>query len=219
MDFFDYFLLIGIGVYFALTIGRTIHLRITQGVRPFVLGAGKSGFPAVLEISFFFGLAVWLAEVVLAALHAPFRILPTPLDRVAIASVFWRVAGAALLLASIALFAWALASFGSGWRVGIDTQTPGKLATGGVFAISRNPIFLSLDLFFLGTFFILGTVFFLAAAILVVLGMHYQILQEEKHLRKTYGEEYRVYGEETARYFGRISLRNPSPSKRTSNAR
>jgi len=202
MDFFDYILLIGIAVYITLTVGRAIHLRITQGVSPFVLGAGKSGFPAVLEISFFLGLLVWLAEAVLAALDAPFRIFPPPMDRMVIDSMLWKVAGAALLLASIALFAWALASFGRAWRVGIDTQTPGKLATGGVFAISRNPIFLSLDLFFLGTFLILGTVFFMATAILVALGMHYQILQEEKHLEKLYGAEYRSYCEATARYVG-----------------
>jgi protein-S-isoprenylcysteine O-methyltransferase Ste14 len=207
MDFFDYILLIGITVYIALTIGRSIHLRITQGVRPFVLGAGKSGFPAALEISFFLGLLIWVAETVLAALHAPFRIFPPAMDRMVMDSTLWKVAGAVFLPASIALFAWALASFGSAWRVGMDTQTPGKLATGGVFAISRNPIYLSLDLFFLGTFLIRGTVFFLAAAILVALGMHYQILQEEKHLEKLYGAEYRRYREATARYIGRRYIR------------
>jgi protein-S-isoprenylcysteine O-methyltransferase Ste14 len=205
MDFFDCILLIGIAVYIALTIGRSIHLRITQGVRPFVLGAGKTGFHAALEISFFFGLLIWLAEAVLTALHSPFRIFPQPLDRMAMESMPWKVAGASLLPASIALFAWALASFGSAWRVGLDTQTPGKLATGGVFAISRNPIYLSMDLFFLGTFLILGTVFFLAAVILVTLGLHYQILQEEKHLEIVYGAEYRSYRKATARYIGRRS--------------
>ncbi|MBN2085735.1 MAG: isoprenylcysteine carboxylmethyltransferase family protein [Anaerolineales bacterium] len=217
MDFFDCILLIGIAVYIALTIGRTIHLRITQGVRPFVLGAGKSGLPAALEICFFLWLLIWLAETILAALQAPFRIFPPPLDRMVIDSAPWKLLGAALLPASIALFAWALVSFGSDWRVGMDTQTPGKLATGGIFAISRNPIYLSLDLFFLGTFLILGTLFFLAAAILVALGMHYQILQEEKHLEKIYGVEYRSYRKATARYIGCRSAVKKYLSKRPSN--
>jgi protein-S-isoprenylcysteine O-methyltransferase Ste14 len=214
MNFFDYFQMAGLVVYFALLIGRTIHLRVTRGVSSFVLGSGKSGFPAALEISFFLGLLIWLAEAVLAALHAPFRIFPPAMERILIDSVVWKSLGSFGLVSGCGLFAWSLISFGASWRVGIDTQTAGPLVKDGVFSFSRNPIFLSIDLFFLGTFLILGSVFFLAAAILVAVGMHYQILQEEKHLRKIYGEAYRVYCEETARYFSRRLDRKPTGVKR-----
>ena len=75
--------------------------------------------------------------------------------------------------------------------------------TGGVFAFSRNPIFLSIDWYFVGAFFLNGTVVFLIAAILAIAGMHYQILQEEEYLRRQYGEAYRKYADATFRYFGR----------------
>jgi protein-S-isoprenylcysteine O-methyltransferase Ste14 len=108
----------------------------------------------------------------------------------------------ALLTSSIALFGWALASFGSSWRVGIDQESPGSLVTRGVFAYTRNPIFVSMDTFFIGTFFVQGTVFFLAAAIIAVAATHFQILQEETFLARTYGSDYQRYRTAVPRYLG-----------------
>jgi protein-S-isoprenylcysteine O-methyltransferase Ste14 len=200
---FDILQLAVMAVCLGLLIGRTVHLHLTQGVKPFALGAGKSGFPALLEKTLFPLLVLWWAETVLYALHSPFRIFPAPVDTTLLDGVLWDIAGAALLLCACGLFAWALVSFGASWRVGIDTQNPGTLVTGGVFAFSRNPIFLSIDLYFLGAFLLNGSLFFLIAAILAVDGMHYQILQEENYLRGQYGEAYRMYCRETSRYFGR----------------
>jgi hypothetical protein len=42
---FDYLWLSAMTVYPAMQIGRTIHLRFPQGIKPLVLGSGKSGFP------------------------------------------------------------------------------------------------------------------------------------------------------------------------------
>jgi protein-S-isoprenylcysteine O-methyltransferase Ste14 len=62
---------------------------------------------------------------------------------------------------------------------------------------------ISVDLYLVGTFLINGTVIFLLLAILVVAGLHYQILQEEKFLAQPYGKAYRNYCAQTRRYFGR----------------
>jgi protein-S-isoprenylcysteine O-methyltransferase Ste14 len=200
---FDVFQLAVLAVYLGLIVGRTLQLRLTRGVRPFALGSGKTGVPALLERILFPALAVWWVETVLYALHAPFHIFPTPLDYKLLGGCPWETAGAVLVLAACGLFVWALGSFGTSWRVGIDAQAPGVLITGGVFAYSRNPIFLSIDLYFFGAFLLNGTVFFLVAAVLAVAGMHYQILREEKFLRRQYGEAYAMYCRETFRYFGR----------------
>jgi protein-S-isoprenylcysteine O-methyltransferase Ste14 len=200
---FDVFQLAAMAAYLTLLIGRTVHLRLTRGIKPFALGTGKPGVPALLERIFFPALILWWAETLLYAFHSPLRIFPPPLDVLLLSAAGWKIAGSVLLLCACVLFAWALVSFGASWRVGIDAQTPGTLVTGGVFAFSRNPIFLSLDLYFLGTFLINGTAFFLLAAVLAIAGMHYQILQEEKYLLQAYGDAYRAYGGETARYVGR----------------
>jgi protein-S-isoprenylcysteine O-methyltransferase Ste14 len=203
IDAFDVFQLCILSVYAALLVGRTVQLYLRYGINPFVLGSGKSGIPALLERILFPALAVWAAETVLYALHSPLRIFPRPLDIRLLEGAACDIAGAAMLLCACGLFAWALVSFGASWRVGIDTQNPGSLATGGVFAVSRNPIFLSIDLYFIGAFLLNGSVFFLAAAILAVVMMHLQILREERHLLDRYGEEYRTYCGATRRYFGR----------------
>ncbi|MFZ6027343.1 MAG: methyltransferase family protein [Chloroflexota bacterium] len=88
------------------------------------------------------------------------------------------------------------------WRVGIDKRKPGQLVTHGAFAFSRNPIFLFIDLYFVGTFLLNGHVFFLLAALLVVVGLHYQILQEEQFLSQRYGKTYQAYQSQIRRYFG-----------------
>ncbi|MBN1873531.1 MAG: hypothetical protein JXA33_04815, partial [Anaerolineae bacterium] len=64
------------------------------------------------------------------------------------------------------------------------------------------PIFLFVDLYLIGTFFINGTASFLIFTVLILAGLHYQILQEEKFLAQTYGRAYQDYCARTGRYFG-----------------
>jgi protein-S-isoprenylcysteine O-methyltransferase Ste14 len=199
--YLDYFQLAGLVFFVAVIMGRTLYLRLAQGVRPITLGIGKTGWRAALEISFLFGLVIWLLEVLLYALHAPFRVFLAPFDYLILDAVFAKSIGVLMVLVGFALFVWALASFGASWRVGIDKQSPGALVTTGVFAFSRNPIFVFVDLYFIGTFLLNGTVIFLMAAVLVVVGLHCQILQEEQFLGAQYGQSYRDYCASVPRYW------------------
>jgi protein-S-isoprenylcysteine O-methyltransferase Ste14 len=200
-NYFDYFQLAGLVFFVAVFMGRTLYLRLAQGVRPITLGIGKIGWRAALEISFLFGLIIWLLEVLLYTLHAPFRVFPAPFDYLVLDSPLARGTGVCLVLAGFVLFIWALTSFGASWRVGIDKQSPGALVTTGVFAFSRNPIFVFVDLYFIGTFLLNGAVIFLMADVLVVVGLHVQILQEEQFLRAQYGQAYREYCARAPRYW------------------
>jgi len=204
-DCFDYFQLAGLVFFVAVFMGRTLYLRLAQGVRLITLGIGKTGWRAALEISFLFGLVIWLLEVLLYALHTPFRVFPAPFDYLVLDTILAKSIGVCLVLLGFVLFIWALVSFGASRRVGIDNQAPGELVTTGVFAFSRNPIFVFVDLYFIGTFLLNGTVIFLMAAVLVVVGLHYQILQEERFLRAQYGQAYRDYCAQTPRYLGKSS--------------
>lgn len=98
------------------------------------------------------------------------------------------------------LFLFTLRDFSKSWRVGIDHRSPGDLITAGVFRISRNPVFLFIDLYFLGTFLILGTLIFLIFFVLVVVGLYYQIVQEGMFLEALYGNRYLEYRNEVSRY-------------------
>jgi protein-S-isoprenylcysteine O-methyltransferase Ste14 len=200
MVFFDY-LQIAIVVIFILVIaGRAVFMIATRGINPIVIGGGKKGLVRIVELLSFGGLVLWIIELLLYAVHADFHIFPAPLNQVLIVSQISRITGAILLFVGLLFFLGAFVSFGDSWRVGFDTKTPGKLVTGGIFAFSRNPIYVFLDLWFISVFLMNGRLIFLILAILTLMVIHWQILQEEAFLSKLYREPYHRYRSQTGRY-------------------
>jgi protein-S-isoprenylcysteine O-methyltransferase Ste14 len=108
--------------------------------------------------------------------------------------------GVAFCAAGLALLLWSLVSFGQSFRVGIDTDHPDKLITTGVFAFSRNPIYVAFAIILLGQFLVFSNwillVYLGAAAWL----FHRQVLREEDYLKKHYGQEYAEYCKRVRRY-------------------
>ena len=200
MDFLDYFQITSVAVFLLIFIGRVGYLRLGKNINPIAIGGGKRGLLLAAELIAFAGLVAWVIEVLLYALHAGFRIFPPPLDTRLIDSLPEKIIGVALVTLSLILFALAFISFGDSWRVGFDVKAPGALVTKGVFAVSRNPIYVSLDLWFIGIFLISGTLIFLIFAVLAVAVLHWQILQEESFLLKLYGRPYQNYCARTGRY-------------------
>jgi protein-S-isoprenylcysteine O-methyltransferase Ste14 len=201
MNFFDVFQLSSIAVFLFIFVSRALHLLLVRKINPIAIGRGKKGWSLALELIAFVGLIVWIVEVALHALHSSVHIFPAVLNRTLFDSTIAKSAGAVLATAALVLFAFAFLSFGNSWRVGLDTQTPGALVTSGTFAVSRNPIFVSLDLWFIGIFLINGTLIFLSFALLAAAVLHWQMLREEKFLAGLYGQPYRDYCASTARYF------------------
>lgn len=200
IDFFAGFQLAALLFFLLVFIGRSLYLYWRKGVRAFVLGANKQGVQRVMEIAFFIGLVIWMAEIVRHTLPLQGQIFPSVFYVRLIDSFPAKIGGMILIIAGFSIFILALASFGDSWRIGIDKQSPGDLVTAGIFSLSRNPIFVFVGLYFWGTFLLSGTWVFLFFALLVTGGLHYQILQEEKFLRKTYGQTYQNYCHHTARY-------------------
>ncbi len=78
------------------------------------------------------------------------------------------------------------------------------LVTTGVYAWSRNPMYLSLWLALLGWGIRLGTLAALIAALLFIpLIERVQIRAEERALRRRFGQEYERYCNRVGRWFGR----------------
>lgn len=93
-----------------------------------------------------------------------------------------------------------LISFGRSFRVGIDVEHPDELVTSGVFAWSRNPIYVGFFLVLVGQFLVFPNwvplVYLVAGSWLV----HRQVLREEEFMRRQYGEEYTQYCRRVRRY-------------------
>ena len=146
-----------------------------------------------------------LVFLILAILYTAFaNILGLPMPGLLI-HPFWSSPapgwiGILLCVLAVVGFALAIKGFGDSFRVGIDEESPDKLVTGGIFALSRNPIYVCFLLFFAGMFLIHRNIVILAADILFALAVHRQILREEKFLEQHYGEEYERYKNKVRRY-------------------
>jgi protein-S-isoprenylcysteine O-methyltransferase Ste14 len=108
--------------------------------------------------------------------------------------------GVLFCLMGLIVFLWSLISFGTSFRVGIDTQHPDKLITTGVFAHNRNPIYLAFGLVLIGQFLIFSSWVLLVYLIAAVWLFHRQVLREEDYLKQHYGEEYLAYCKQVRRY-------------------
>lgn len=200
MNFFDYYIVIALVVFYIVFIGRSIKLALVEGTNPFVIGKGKTGFKGILEILFMVGLVIWTYEVIINAIHTDYFILPRSLFVILFDNLILKITGCILIAFGLVIFILSLISFGKSWRVGIDKENPGSLVTTGIFSITRNPIFVFLDLYFVSTWLIYSNLFFLISSIIIIIGIHYQILQEEKFLLTKYGKEYENYKMKVRRY-------------------
>jgi protein-S-isoprenylcysteine O-methyltransferase Ste14 len=199
MTFFEYFQLAIIVVIVCVIAFKAIYLRTTTGINPIVVFRGEGAF-RVVETFALLALIGWVAEVVLHATHSRFDFFR---ERVGIALLHTptiKILGEAIAISGLVIFILAFFSFGDSWRIGIDKKTAGRLVTGGIFSISRNPIYVAFDLIFIAVFLMNGTWFFLIFALLAVFAVHGQTLREEAFLAQRYGEAYERYRKQTPRY-------------------
>jgi protein-S-isoprenylcysteine O-methyltransferase Ste14 len=101
--------------------------------------------------------------------------------------------GVLLCLTGLSLLQWSLVSFGKSLRMGIDPDHPDQLITTGIFAYSRNPIYVAFAVILLGQFLITPNWILLVYLGSAVWLFHRQVLREEAYLAQHYGEAYRAY--------------------------
>jgi protein-S-isoprenylcysteine O-methyltransferase Ste14 len=109
-------------------------------------------------------------------------------------------AGALFSLFGLALMLLSLISFRSSFRVGIDEENSGGLITSGVFAFSRNPIYVAFFFVMLGEFCVFPNFVFIIYLVAACWLFNRQVLREEEFLKKHYGDEYREYCSKVRRY-------------------
>jgi protein-S-isoprenylcysteine O-methyltransferase Ste14 len=198
MDIIDIFVIISLAIFYILFLGRTL-LLYKKGIKVWVIGTStkkiseiileKILLPSALLISFIF--------IIIAALHIK---LPAIISNYLINIIWIKYIGIMFCYIGLIIFLLALISFGKSWRIGIDENNSNELITNGMFKYSRNPIFLFMDIYFIGIMLVYPNIVFTLLAIGTIIGMHLQIIREEDFLLKKFGEKYIEYKNKTRRY-------------------
>ena len=80
----------------------------------------------------------------------------------------------------------------------------GKVVKTGVFALSRNPLYLGGSIFLLGIALLLNTLWAIVMLVLSIIICHYVlIIPEERYLARKFGDEYEEYIASVRRWLGR----------------
>lgn len=111
----------------------------------------------------------------------------------------FRILGFVLGVVGIVFFAMALVTMKNSWRVGIPEEKT-TLISKGIYRFSRNPAFVGFDLLYVSLCMMFLNAILLVSSIFAIGMLHFQILQEEKHMEKMFGNEYETYKRRTPRY-------------------
>jgi len=84
-----------------------------------------------------------------------------------------------------------------------DKSHLSELKITGIYAISRNPIYLGLHAITIGFSLIIPTWITFPCIIIFIVNFHYRIELEEKELEEFYGKDYIEYKKKVFRYIGR----------------
>lgn len=113
-----------------------------------------------------------------------------------------RIAGIVIGVIAVAFFALATKTMKNSWRVGIPEEKT-TLITKGIYKWSRNPAFVGFDLLYLSVCLMFFNIPLALVSVWAAVMLHLQILQEEEHMHRMFGEEYEEYRKHTLKYLGR----------------
>lgn len=98
--------------------------------------------------------------------------------------------GVILCVGSLIWTSIAQIQMGNSWRIGLDEKNKTELVNNGLFALSRNPIFLGMLITMIGFFLILPNILSFAVLVGAYLLIQIQVRLEEEFLEKKHGIKY-----------------------------
>lgn len=176
-------------VLIGIVLTRVLLLRRT-GTRAIHFGELDNSDFVIPPFALFYFYSVFAAAFGWPAVSTQRFFVSTP--------VAW--SGVALCVGGVAILVLSLVSFGKSFRVGIDVDGPGRLVTTGIFAVSRNPIYVGFFLFLLGQLLAFPNWVPLLYLVAGSWLFHRQVRREEGFLREHYGREYLEYCSRVRRY-------------------
>jgi protein-S-isoprenylcysteine O-methyltransferase Ste14 len=165
-------------------------------------GKNSMGKPTILPVFFYTGkfllFGVWALFAFIAFFpeyrnSVPFLIQDyTPDVQKLLAAVF--------LIPANLIIVPAYLSMGLITNIGLPTGKH-ELRTGGIYSLSRNPMYASFFFMNTATFLFLPSILLLALMLYGMIVHHFIILGEEKFLENEYGDGYQKYKAKVSRYF------------------
>lgn len=113
-----------------------------------------------------------------------------------------RMPGVIMGVLAVIIFTSATITMKSSWRVGIPEEKT-SLITNGIYSWSRNPAFVGFDLLYASVCLMFFNIPLVLISLWAAVMLHLQILQEEEHMQKMFGQDYVEYKKHTLRYFGK----------------
>lgn len=113
-----------------------------------------------------------------------------------------RPAGLIVVVLALAILAWAMLQFRlANTQLLPNSPTNNSLVTGGIFAITRNPMYLAMTLFCIGGALWVGRAVMLAAPVLMFAVANWVFIPfEEAKMRRQFGEAFDAYCKRVRRW-------------------
>ena len=145
--------------------------------------------------------AVALFGVLVMTVLDSFSLLPGKLDLGDVGAT----TGIAICAFATAITMVSQYQMGDAWRIGVDASEKNELVVGGMFSVSRNPIYSGMLLLGIGFIVLVPHILMLLFALLSFMGFDLQVRKvEEPYLRSVHGERYEIYCQRVGRYLPRI---------------
>jgi protein-S-isoprenylcysteine O-methyltransferase Ste14 len=189
---------------YSLTVLISLPILATFVLGAFLARKGKSamGKPTIQPALFYTGkfllFAVWALFWVVSLFPEYRNIVPFQIQN-QIPDVQKLMAVVFLIPANLIIVP-AYLSMGLITNIGLPTGKH-ELRTGGIYRISRNPMYASFIFLNTAAFLFIPSILLLAVMIYGMVVHHFIILGEEKYLESEFGAEYLDYKSKVARYF------------------
>jgi protein-S-isoprenylcysteine O-methyltransferase Ste14 len=194
----DLLALLALGSVAATGLARIVALA-ARGVWVLPIDRERSLGQGLADLVFLLGLLFWLQQVLATVAVPDWRVGSRLFEGLSVPGPA-RWLGLAAGAAGVVLYVRALRDFGASWRFTIDRERSGALVTHGVFAITRNPVYLALVLLAVGVSLALGSALLFLLACGVPFYFQHLIRREERFLAAHYGEAYASYRQRVPRW-------------------
>lgn len=188
---FRIFALLIMILFYSIYFGKMI-IQKRQGIKTRQLGKGKKQNVRTIEI------LISIATLIII----PIQLISIILNLTLLDNNIRFIGFLVGILGDI-LFLIAIITMKNSWRAGIPSEDKIEFVSNGIYKISRNPAFVGFDLMYIGICLLYCNVLTIVFSLFAIIMLHFQILEEEKYLKKTFGEKYLTYKNKVCRYIGR----------------